>query len=122
MANELLDSMLVTLEKHLNTKTVVGDPITLGNVTMIPVMDLMFGYGGGAGEGRDEKQGGSGGGGGVGARMSAKAMIVLKDGEVSVLPLGKGGAIDKIVDSIPGLVEKLGPMKPAKAEKEAEAE
>lgn len=122
MANEMLGSMLATLEKHLNTKTVVGEPITLGSVTMIPVIDVMFGYGGGSGEGRDEKQGGSGSGGGAGARMSVRAMVVVKDGDVSMLPVGKGGAIDKIVDSIPGLVEKLGALKSARDEKEAEAE
>lgn len=121
MANEL-NTLLENLEKHLTTKSVIGEPVTFGDVTLVPVMDLMFGAGGGGGEGRDEKKNetGGGSGGGVGARLSPKAMIVIKNGEVQVLPLGKGGAIDKIVEAIPGLLEKFGAMKAQKAAPAAE--
>lgn len=122
MALEIMDSVLVALEKHLSTKTVVGEPITMGSVTLIPVVDLMFGFGAGGGEGRDEKQGGSGSGGGAGARLSARAVIVVRDGDVSVLPLGKGGAIDKIVEAIPGLVEKVGSLKGKEKNEDGKAE
>lgn len=104
---QMLDSLMETLEKHLTVKSIIGEPMTVGNVTLMPVMDLTFGFGAGSGEGRDDKQGGgSGGGGGGGARLAAKAVIVIKDGEVSVLPLGKGTAIDKIVEAIPAILEK----------------
>lgn len=119
MANEFVNSMLASLEKHLTTKSVIGEPVIFGDVTMIPVMDLMFGAGGGGGEG--EKDQGSGSGGGMGARLSPKAVIVLKNGEAQVLTLGKGSAIDKIVEAIPGLVEKFGAMRGQKAEPAAEA-
>ncbi len=107
MAAEMLNSVMATLEKHLHIKSIVGEPMTVGDVTLIPVMDLTFGFGAGGGEGRDEKQGGSGVGGGGGARLAAKAVIVIKDGEVSVLPLGRGTAIDKIMEKIPGILEKV---------------
>jgi len=110
MAAEMMNTLLATLEKHLDIKTIIGEPMTVGNVTLIPVMNLTYGFGAGGGEGRDEKQGGSGFGGGGGARLSAKAVIVIKDGDVSVLPLGKGSAIDKIVENIPGILEKIGPV------------
>lgn len=107
MSVQMLDSLMETLEKHLTVKTIIGEPMTVGNVTLMPVMDLTFGFGAGSGEGRDDKQGGgSGVGGGGGARLAAKAVIVIKDGEVSVLPLGKGTAIDKIVEAIPAILEK----------------
>lgn len=107
MPLEFLSVVTETLEKHLSTKTVVGEPVTVGAVTLIPVIDITFGFGAGSGEGRDDKQGGgSGVGGGGGARLAAKAVIVIKDGEVSVLPLGKGTAIDKIVEAIPAILEK----------------
>ncbi|MBP2016960.1 putative spore protein YtfJ [Symbiobacterium terraclitae] len=122
MAVEIMDSVIAALEKHLSTKTVVGEPITMGSVTLIPVVDLMFGFGAGGGEGRDEKQGGSGSGGGAGARLSARAVIVVRDGDVSVLPLGKGGAIDRIVEAIPGLVEKIGSIKGKEKSEDGKAE
>ncbi|MGE5674928.1 MAG: GerW family sporulation protein [Mycobacterium leprae] len=108
MASEFIDNLVATLEKHLTTKSVIGEAVTFGDVTMVPVMDLMFGAGGGSGEGRDEKsQGGSGSGGGMAARLSPKAVIVIKNGEAQILPLSKGSAIEKIVEAVPGLVEKL---------------
>lgn len=112
----LIETILQTLERNLNTKSIMGEPIVIGEITLIPVMDLSFGFGGGEGEGRDDKQGGTGGGGGCGARMSPRAMIVIKGGEVQVVPLAKGGAMEKIVEAIPGLVEKLSAVKEKKAE------
>jgi len=67
---------------------------------------LTFGFGAGSGEGRDERQGGSGSGGG-GARLAAKAVVVVRDGDVTVFPLGRGIAIDKIIEAIPGVLEKV---------------
>ncbi|MDB4894690.1 MAG: hypothetical protein JWN15_952 [Firmicutes bacterium] len=118
MANEFMTTMLETMEKHLTTKSVMGEPINYGDVTLVPVMDLMFGAGGGGGEG--EKDQGSGAGGGMGARLSPKAVIVIKNGEAQVLQLGKGGAIDKIVDAIPELITKFGAMRGQKAAPAAE--
>lgn len=117
MMADTMEAMLQTLERNLSTKSIMGEPIVIGEVTLIPVMDLMFGYGGGAGEGKDEKsQGGSGSGGGAGARLTPRAMVVIKGGEVQVVPMSKGGAMEKIVEAIPGLVQKLGAKKEQKAE------
>lgn len=116
--DSILNTILTNVDKHLTTKSVIGEPVTIGEITMIPVMDLMFGFGGGGGEGSDSKsQGtGTGSGGGAGARLAPKAVIVIKGGEVQVMPLAKGSAIEKIVESVPGLLEKLQASKGAKAE------
>ncbi|MFZ5825147.1 MAG: GerW family sporulation protein [Bacillota bacterium] len=121
MGYELPAGMWDVLDKHLSTKTVTGEPVTFGEVTLIPIMDLMFGYGGGSGDARNEKAGSSiGGGGGGGARLAPKAVIVIKGSEVQVLPLNKGGAMEKIVEALPGLLEKVQVTKAAKAEPKAE--
>lgn len=105
---ESLESITGKLSDLLTTKTVFGEPLQLGDVTLIPVVDASFGFGAGGGEGQDEKKhGGTGGGGGGGGRLSAKAVIVVRNGEVTVLPLGKGGGIDKILEAVPGIMEKL---------------
>lgn len=105
--NESISPVTEFLEKALTTKTVIGEAQTIGNITLIPVMDVMFGFGGGGGEGIDKENKGSGNGGGAGVRMTPKAVLVIKDGEASVLPLGKGNAIDKILEAMPGLLEKM---------------
>lgn len=106
--NETIDSIMGPLEKALSTKTVIGEATQIGDVTLIPVIDVTFGFGAGGGEGTAHGQNsGTGGGGGAGARVSAKAVIVIKDGDVSILPFTKGGAVDKILEALPGLVEKF---------------
>lgn len=110
MVKESMESITEYLEKTLSTKTVIGEPHQVGDITLIPVMDVTFGFGAGGGEGNQpgEKGGtGTGGGGGAGARMSARAIIVIKGSDVSILPMVKGGGFEKLIDAVPGLVEKL---------------
>lgn len=104
------------LEKALNTKLVIGEAQQFGDVTLIPVVDVMFGFGGGGGEGSAKENSGNGAGGGAGARVSAKAIVVIKNGEVNVLPLTRGSAIEKLVEAIPGIMEKVKVSKEAKPE------
>ncbi|HEY8346713.1 MAG TPA: spore germination protein GerW family protein [Symbiobacteriaceae bacterium] len=110
-----------TLEKHLSTKTVIGEPMTVGELTLIPVMDVTFGFGAGWGEGKASPGDGTGSGGGAGARISPKAVIVVRDGDIQVLPLSKGSAAEKIVEAIPGLLEKFKPQ-PSGSQTETKAE
>lgn len=110
---ETLETIMAKLEKVLSSKTVIGEPLQMGEITLIPVVDVMFGFGGGGGEGGTKENTGAGGGGGGGARVAAKAVIVIRGGEVSVLPLSKGGALEKMVEMVPGLVEKLAAKKAA---------
>lgn len=118
MVNDSLDTIMSKLEKILNTKTVVGEPVQIGGVTLIPVVDVTFGFGAGGGEGGTKENTGTGGGGGGGARVAAKAVIVIKGDDISVLPFARGGAIEKIMEMVPGLVEKLAATKPEKEKTE----
>jgi uncharacterized spore protein YtfJ len=96
------------LQTFLRTETVVGEPLQIGKVTIIPVISLSFGAGGGAGIGRDEKgNDGEGGGGGAGAKITPNAIIVVKDDEVSVVPLTQKGSLEKLMEVVPQLVQQL---------------
>ena len=89
------------IERMLNTKTVVGDPITLEGKTLIPLISVGFGFGVGAGEGNDPKKGaGSGGGTGGGGGVKPVAVIVIDKDGVRVEPV-KGGTsslLEKVAD------------------------
>lgn len=112
---EGFSSVTEFLEKAISAKTVVGEAQQFGDVTLVPVVDLAFGYGGGSGEGSDKENGGGAGvGGGAGAKMTARAIIVINKGEVSVLPLTNRGTADKLIEAVPGLVEKLVSLKGSK--------
>lgn len=105
---QLIDNLVTTLERNINTKTVIGEPVKVENCTLVPVMDLTFGFGGGAGEGKaKEEQAGTGSGGGGAARLAPKAIIVIKAGEVSVVPFTRGGPLEKLIEEIPTILDKV---------------
>jgi uncharacterized spore protein YtfJ len=85
-----INTLFENLEKVLTTKTVFGEAITVGDTTLIPVIDIRFGLGtcGGAGDAPD-KGGGSGYGGGTGGCITASAVIVIKGEEVQVMQIRK---------------------------------
>lgn len=90
------------VERLINTKTVVGDPITVDGRTLIPLVSVGFGFGVGGGEGNDPKKGpGTGGGTGGGGGVKPVAVIVVDKDGVRVESV-KGGAatlVEKIADA-----------------------
>lgn len=55
--NNLFAKAIGEMEHMLNTKTVVGEPITVDGNTLIPLISVGFGFGIGTGEGADPKKG-----------------------------------------------------------------
>ena len=47
--SELIKNVMNELETLMQTKTVVGDPISAGDYTVIPVSKVSFGFGAGGG-------------------------------------------------------------------------
>jgi uncharacterized spore protein YtfJ len=109
---KLVKTTLGEIEKVLDAKTVVGEPITIEGMTLIPLMSVGFGFaaGGGAGKGETKEateSGGSGTGGGGGVKPIA-IIVIDKDG-VRIEPI-KGGmatAIEKLSETIPDIAAKL---------------
>ena len=96
------------LEKIFRTNTVVGEPITAGNVTVIPITSISFGAGN-AGAGVQAGQDGdnSGGGAGAGGKITPIAVIVIRDDEVSVLPLGHKNSMESVMAQLPGIISQF---------------
>lgn len=113
MLNETLQPIVESLEKSLTTRQVFGEPLDVAGATLIPVMDLMFGFGGGSG---GHPTNGNGGGGGGGARLAPKALVSIVNGNVVVHPL-KSGALDRIVDAVPALLDRIMEANPKLAER-----
>ncbi|MFW8595066.1 spore germination protein GerW family protein [Cribrihabitans neustonicus] len=62
----LLKNTVEELERLLNAKNVLGDPIEKGAATVIPIVSYGFGFGAGGGAGAKANQGaGAGAGGGI---------------------------------------------------------
>lgn len=105
---ENLDSIFSHLENMFKAKTVIGDPIVIGEITLVPVVNVTFGIGTGGGEGKDAKEQGAGGiGAGTGARLIPAAVIVIKGDHVSMLPIAGRSSLENIVEMVPEVVGKL---------------
>lgn len=106
--NESLETLFSHLEKFLKTETVIGEPIAVGETTLIPIITVAFGCGGGGGGGKDDK--GSDGiatGVGVGAKISPDAVIVIREGAVTMLPVKDRSSIEKLIAMVPDIVKKI---------------
>jgi len=104
----VFNTLFEKLEKFLRTETVVGEPFQVGSITMIPIISVSFGVGGGEGSGKDNKgNDGTGGGGGVGCKITPNAMLVIKNEEVSVIPLTSRGSLERIVEMVPEIMSKI---------------
>ncbi|MEM1436446.1 MAG: spore germination protein GerW family protein [Pseudomonadota bacterium] len=83
----------------LHSKTVVGEPITVGDNTLIPWLSVGFGFGVGSGRG-DEPTKGSGGG--TGGGVKPVALVVVNDKGVQVEPVKASAAtiMEKVVETV----------------------
>lgn len=116
---DMLKISVERLEKFLSTKTVVGEPIVIGDVTLVPIQTVSFGYGSGGGEGGDEKGKGVGGGGGAGANLRPIAIVAVKGTDVQVYMLGKKSTVDNIATNLVAMIpEALSKIKSGKGKKD----
>jgi uncharacterized spore protein YtfJ len=100
---KLFDKAVSEIERMLNTKTVVGDPITVEGNTLIPLVSVGFGFGVGGGQGTEPKKGsGQGGGTGGGGGVKPVALIIINADGVHVEPIKSGTAsvLEKVAESI----------------------
>ena len=119
---ENIDQLFDKFENFIKNKTVIGEPFQIGDITLIPTLSLSFGLGTGNGEESDPKKGqrSGGHGAGIGSHIMPVAMIVIKNGEVSVLPIKKNTGLDKLLEMVPDLMDKLKEIAPDSFKKEAE--
>lgn len=105
---ENLEVLFNKLEKFLKTETVVGEPIVIGETTLVPIISVMFGCGTGSGGGTDEKgTNGTGSGLGLGARVIPNAILVIKKDEVTMLPVKGKNNLGNLVEMVPEIISKI---------------
>jgi Uncharacterized conserved protein len=101
-----IDVLCDKLENLISTKTVVGDAITIGDVVILPLIEVSFGLGAGVSENTDKKNSESSGGG-MGAKITPSAVIAIINGNVQLINIKNQDAINKLIDMAPGVVSKL---------------
>lgn len=99
----LIERVMGELHRIVRTETVVGEPVQAGNVTLIPVSRISFGFGAGGQEGKG--QSGTGGG----ATVEPIAFVVIDaEGKVQILSLkDKELSLGQLVELVPEALAKI---------------
>ena len=110
--NEVLHTTMSKLREMVDANTVVGQPIvTQEGVTLIPVSRLSFGFAtGGSDFGKTpnvEKN--FGGGAGAGVNVIPVAFLIVKDGNVKLLPVAPPPAdgVSRAVELVPEMFDRV---------------
>lgn len=101
----IVDSLLQGMDTVLSAKTVVGQPTQVGDVIILPLVDVSFGFAAGAGSKADKNAARAGGG--LGGKMSPSAVLVIKDGVTRLVNVKDQNTMTKLLDMLPELVDKF---------------
>ncbi len=109
--NSIKSIMDVTMEKlraMVDANTIIGDPMVVGDITLIPVSKVSFGVATGGSDFPSKTQSGLfGGGGGAGVTLSPVAFIAVSGGNVKMMPVyNEMSSIDKAVSMAPEVLQK----------------
>ena len=111
--SELLGASMSKVREMVDANTVVGSPIEVSeSVTMIPISKISFGLASGGADFAAKSantEGAFGGGAGCGVKVTPVAFILVQGERVRVLPVDEpaSSAVERMVEQIPALVDKL---------------
>ena len=103
--NEVAASLFQGMDGFFSARTVVGEPITVGDTIIIPLVDVSMGMGAGAALNDTRKS--NNGGGGAGAKMSPNAVLVIKDGVTRMVSVKSQDTVNKVLDMVPGVIDRF---------------
>ncbi len=107
----MLQDTISKIREMVDVNNVIGEPITVDGVTIIPVSKVSVGFGGG---GSDFAKNGSGeqpfgGGVGGGVKVNPICFLIVKDGNVRMMPVAVAAntTADRIVEMVPDTLDKI---------------
>ncbi len=108
---ENLESIFQNFKHMISVETVVGEAVHIGDTTLVPFVDVAFGFGtGGFNGAKTENVAGKGGGGGGGGKLTPTAVLVIKGDRVELFSIkdgNKAGAFEKILNMAPEIIDKM---------------
>ena len=102
---EVMDSLMQGMDGFVAAKTVVGEPVTINDTIILPLVDVSFGVGAGAGLNQTKKS--DMGGGGMGAKMTPSAVLVIQNGVTRLVSVKNQDTVNKVLDMVPGVVDRF---------------
>ncbi len=119
----LIESMFRGMDGFVTSKTVVGEPIVVGDATLIPLMEVSCGMGaGGFDQKKKEKGNGDAGAGAMSSKITPTAILILQNGKSKLVNVKNQDTMTKILDMVPELLDRFTGGNRVSKEAEAQAE
>ena len=119
--SNVMDSLIKNMEHLVGSKTVIGEPVKVGDATIIPLVDVSFGVAAGAGYKANGSKKDTGLGG-MNAKLSPSAILMIQDGHARMISVKDTNSVSKIADLIPELIDKFKARKSVDTDPEEAAE
>ena len=122
----MLENTIAKIREMVDVNSVIGSPITTPDgVTIIPVSKGSGGGGGGGSEFSNKNPNAElpfGGGVGGGVKVNPIAFLIVKDGNVRMLPVASAPntTSERIVEMVPDLLDKISALLDKKNAEKAE--
>ena len=120
MSHPVSDLMSNTMEKireMMDANTIVGKPIEIGGVTVVPVCKISIGYASGGTDfaqknQKTNKDNSFGGGAGMGVNVTPISFLVINEGNVRIIAAEQpaSNTVDKVIELVPNVVDKVSTM------------
>lgn len=109
----MLENTMAKIREMVDANSVVGEAITTGDVTIVPISKISVSFAGGGSEFSAKTPAAQeypfGGGIGGGVKVIPVAFMVIKDGSVRMLPVAEPAntTADRIVEMLPDTLDKI---------------
>lgn len=110
----MLENTIAKIREMVDVNSVVGQPITTPDgVTIIPVSRVSVGFGGGGSDfvskNANNQENPFGGGAGGGVKVSPVCFLIVKDGNVRMMPVATPAntTADRLVEMVPDTLDKI---------------
>ena len=122
--SEMMTETMKKIREMVDVNSVIGTPITAGDVTVIPVTKVSVGYGGGGTDYATKnypanRDNAFGGGAGAGVNITPIAFLIVRGESVRLLPVAEpaSSSVDRLIELIPDLIDKAEALLEAKKAK-----
>lgn len=110
----MLDNTIAKIREIVDSNSVVGEPISVGDgVTIIPISRISVGLAGGGSDfvskNPNKQENPFGGGVGAGVKVTPVAFLIVKDGNVRMMPVATPAntTADRLIEMVPDTLDKI---------------
>lgn len=107
--HNLLGVSMDKIKEMVDVNTVVGNPIEVGGITIIPVSRVTYGFAAGGSDipNKADRQV-FGGGSGASVNVTPVAFLVVQNGNLKMLPVNANpDMLDRAISMVPDVVDKV---------------